>query len=105
MPAPRPNRTHIARRPLSPETQMMSHGYDPALSEGSVKPPVFLTPFFGTEFLIPPRGETNRQHGLALHLGWTNPWQDATSVVDYRPGYGALSVQLGYRARFGGLDR
>ncbi|MCB1508826.1 MAG: cystathionine gamma-synthase family protein [Hyphomicrobiaceae bacterium] len=46
MPAPRPNRTHIARRPLSPETQMMSHGYDPALSEGSVKPPVFLTSTF-----------------------------------------------------------
>lgn len=31
---------------LHPETQMMSYGYDPFLSEGSVKPPVFLTSTF-----------------------------------------------------------
>ena len=32
--------------PLHPETLMMSHGYDPFLSEGAVKPPVFLTSTF-----------------------------------------------------------
>lgn len=26
---------------LSPETLMLGYGYDPSLSEGSVKPPVF----------------------------------------------------------------
>ncbi len=31
---------------LHPETQMMSYGYDPQMSEGSVKPPVFLTSTF-----------------------------------------------------------
>jgi cystathionine gamma-synthase/methionine-gamma-lyase len=31
---------------LSPETQMMSYGYDPKLSEMSIKPPVFLTSTF-----------------------------------------------------------
>jgi methionine-gamma-lyase len=31
---------------LHPETLMLSYGYDPALSEGSVKPPVFLTSTF-----------------------------------------------------------
>lgn len=31
---------------LSPESLMMSYGYDPKLSEGSVKPPVFLTSTF-----------------------------------------------------------
>ena len=31
---------------LHPETLMLSHGYDPALSEGAVKPPVFLTSTF-----------------------------------------------------------
>jgi methionine-gamma-lyase len=36
----------IADRDLHPETQMMSYGYDPFLSEGSVKPPVFLTSTF-----------------------------------------------------------
>ncbi|MDR5780697.1 cystathionine gamma-synthase family protein [Caballeronia sp. LZ065] len=36
----------IGDRELHPETQMMSYGYDPFLSEGSVKPPVFLTSTF-----------------------------------------------------------
>ena len=36
----------IADHDLHPETQMMSYGYDPFLSEGSVKPPVFLTSTF-----------------------------------------------------------
>lgn len=33
-------------KPLHPSTQMMSYGYDATLSEGSVKPPVFLTSTF-----------------------------------------------------------
>ena len=36
----------ISDRTLHPETQMMSYGYDPFLSEGAVKPPVFLTSTF-----------------------------------------------------------
>ncbi|MDF1769800.1 cystathionine gamma-synthase family protein [Maricaulis sp.] len=36
----------IAGHTLSPETQMMSYGYDPKLSEMSIKPPVFLTSTF-----------------------------------------------------------
>jgi methionine-gamma-lyase len=36
----------IRNRELHPETQMMSYGYDPFLSEGAVKPPVFLTSTF-----------------------------------------------------------
>src|ERR1700739_2819236 len=31
---------------LKPETQMMGFGYDPSLSEGSLKPPIFLTSTF-----------------------------------------------------------
>ena len=31
---------------LHPETLMMSYGYDPFLSQGAVKPPVFLTSTF-----------------------------------------------------------
>lgn len=37
---------YIGEHKLSPETLMMSYGYDPLLSEGSVKPPVFLTSTF-----------------------------------------------------------
>ena len=36
----------IFGRPLHAETQMMSYGFDPFLSEGAVKPPVFLTSTF-----------------------------------------------------------
>ncbi len=36
----------INGHPLHPETQMMSYGFDPFLSEGAVKPPVFLTSTF-----------------------------------------------------------
>ena len=32
--------------PLSPETLMMCYGYSPSLSEGAIKPPVFLTSTF-----------------------------------------------------------
>jgi methionine-gamma-lyase len=32
-----------AERKLQPSTQMMGHGYDPRLSQGALKPPVFLT--------------------------------------------------------------
>jgi methionine-gamma-lyase len=39
-------KTTIGERKLSPETQMMSYGYDPFMSEGAVKPPVFLTSTF-----------------------------------------------------------
>src|SRR6187551_480853 len=46
MPAPRPSKTHIGNHRLHPETLMMSYGFDPQLSEGAVKPPVFLTSTF-----------------------------------------------------------
>ncbi|MGR6329423.1 cystathionine gamma-synthase family protein [Sphingomonas sp. XXL09] len=36
----------IAGRKLKPSTLMMGHGFDPALSEGSLKPPIFLTSTF-----------------------------------------------------------
>src|ERR1700730_11733070 len=36
----------IGNHRLHPETLMLGYGYDPALSEGSVKPPIFLTSTF-----------------------------------------------------------
>ena len=36
----------LGNHKLHPETLMLGYGYDPALSEGSVKPPVFLTSTF-----------------------------------------------------------
>jgi methionine-gamma-lyase len=46
MAAPRPSKTRIGNHVLRPETLMLGYGYDPALSEGAVKPPVFLTSTF-----------------------------------------------------------
>jgi methionine-gamma-lyase len=64
------HKDRIGNRKLKPETLMLGYGYDPALSEGAVKPPVFLTSTFvfksaehGKEFFDyvagrrePPRG-------------------------------------------------
>ena len=44
--APKPEVTKIDGRELKPSTLMMGHGYDPVLSEGSLKPPIFLTSTF-----------------------------------------------------------
>jgi methionine-gamma-lyase len=46
MTAPRPSKTHIGNHKLHPETLMLGYGFDPELSEGAVKPPVFLTSTF-----------------------------------------------------------
>ena len=43
---PKPDILTIGNRRLAPETLMMGHGFDPALSEGSLKPPIFLTSTF-----------------------------------------------------------
>ena len=71
MPQDRYHKDRIGNRKLMPETLMLGYGYDPQLSEGAVKPPVFLTSTFvfksaehGKEFFDyvagrrePPRGE------------------------------------------------
>jgi methionine-gamma-lyase len=72
MPQDRYHKDRIGNRALMPETLMLGFGYDPHLSEGAVKPPVFLTSTFvfksaehGKEFFDyvsgrrePPAGET-----------------------------------------------
>ncbi|GAC19340.1 cystathionine gamma-synthase family protein [Paraglaciecola arctica] len=48
-------KSKIGNHRLKPETMMMSYGYNPQLSEGSVKPPVFLTSTFA--YQTPEEGE------------------------------------------------
>jgi methionine-gamma-lyase len=43
---PKPPIDKVGGRKLRPSTLMMGHGYDPMLSEGSLKPPIFLTSTF-----------------------------------------------------------
>ena len=46
---PKPEKRSIGGRAMQPSTLMMGHGYDPALSEGSLKAPIFLTSTFAFE--------------------------------------------------------
>jgi len=46
---PKPSTEKLAGRKLKPSTLMMGHGYDPKLSEGALKPPIFLTSTFAFE--------------------------------------------------------
>jgi methionine-gamma-lyase len=46
---PKPQAKTIGGREMKPSTLMMGHGFDPALSEGSLKPPIFLTSTFAFE--------------------------------------------------------
>ncbi len=46
---PKPELTTIGGRALKPATLMMGYGYDPQLSEGALKPPIFLTSTFAFE--------------------------------------------------------
>lgn len=43
---PKANVERIGDHKLSPATMMMGYGFDPSLSEGSLKPPIFLTSTF-----------------------------------------------------------
>lgn len=45
-PRPRDSVDRLGGRKLKPATRMMGHGYDPMLSEGALKPPIFLTSTF-----------------------------------------------------------
>jgi methionine-gamma-lyase len=46
---PRPSTTNIGNHKLKASTLMLGYGFDPELSEGSLKPPVFLTSTFAFE--------------------------------------------------------
>ncbi len=74
------HKLRLANHVLHPETLMLGYGYDPLLSEGAVKPPVFLTSTFvfrsaeeGRDFFDytagrrePPQGEGARACLFAL---------------------------------------
>jgi methionine-gamma-lyase len=63
-------RRKIGDRELTPETLMMSYGYDPALSEGAVKSPIFQTSTFAFK-----SAEEGKAH-FALAYGLREPIGD-----------------------------
>jgi hypothetical protein len=101
---PFPSKTHIGNHMLHPETLMLNYGYDPQLSEGAVKPPVFLTSTFvfktaedGQDFFdyvlagaSPPRG-----NGRRLGLFALQPSQQRRSS---KTGFPSTNVPTDHRA-------
>lgn len=78
-------------RPLHAETQMMSYGFDPFLSEGAVKPPVFLTSTFafrsaedGAEFFDVVSGRKPLPEGEAAGLVYSRFNHPNLEIVEDR---------------------
>lgn len=105
----------LGNRKLHPETLMLGYGYNPALSEGAVKPPIFLTSTFvftsaehGKEFFDyvagrrePPKGEAA---GL-VYSRFNHPnseivedrlaiFEDAEAAVLFSSGMSAIATTI-----------
>ena len=109
---PKPDILTIGNRRLAPETLMMGHGFDPALSEGSLKPPIFLTSTFvfenaaagkrffegvtgkrpgGAEGLVYSRFNGPNQEILEDRLG---VWEDAEDALVFSSGMSAIATVM-----------
>lgn len=112
----------LDNRPLAPETLMMGYGYDPMLSEGSLKPPQFQTSTFvfrtaedGKNFFAALQGRRKlgpgEEPGL-VYSRFNNPnlevledrlaiWDQAEASLAFASGMAAISTTLWAFARPG----
>ncbi|WP_407164717.1 cystathionine gamma-synthase family protein [Bradyrhizobium sp. ORS 111] len=88
---PFPSKTHIGNHVLHPETQMLNYGYDPQLSEGAVKPPVFLTSTFvfrtaedGKDFFDFVAGRREPPEGMGAGLVYSRFNHPNSEIVEDR---------------------
>jgi methionine-gamma-lyase len=109
---PKASALEIGGRRLKPSTMMMGYGYDPTLSEGSLKPPIFLTSTFvfenaaaGKRFF---EGVTGKRPGGAEGLVYSrfngpnqeiledrlSLWEDAEDALTFSSGMSAISTLL-----------
>ena len=109
---PRANVEEIGGRKLSPATLMMGHGYDPTLSEGSLKPPIFLTSTFAFESAAAGKrhfeGVTGIRPGGAEGLVYSRfngpnqeiaedrlaVWEEAEDALTFSSGMSAIATTL-----------
>ena len=91
MTAPRPSKTHIGNHKLHPETLMLGYGFDPELSEGAVKPPVFLTSTFvfrtaeeGRDFFDYTSGRKEPPQGIGAGLVYSRFNHPNSEIVEDR---------------------
>ncbi|WP_114227260.1 MULTISPECIES: cystathionine gamma-synthase family protein [Sphingomonas] len=110
--APKPSPTHIGNHKLDASTLMMGYGFDPSLSEGSLKPPIFLTSTFvfdnaaaGKRFF---EGVTGKRPGGAeglIYSRFNGPnqeiledrlalWEDAEDALAFSSGMSAIATLL-----------
>ncbi len=99
----------------SPETLMMSHGYDPFLSEGAIKPPIFMTSTFafrtaeeGEQYFKWAYGLEQRERDQTMGLIYSrlnNPgiqileerlalWDEAEMSLGFASGMAAISTSI-----------
>ncbi|MDE2332006.1 MAG: cystathionine gamma-synthase family protein [Bradyrhizobium sp.] len=88
---PFPSKTHIGNHTLHPETLMLNYGYDPQLSEGAVKPPVFLTSTFvfrtaedGKDFFDYVAGRREPPEGMGAGLVYSRFNHPNSEIVEDR---------------------
>src|SRR4026209_2314809 len=104
MTAPRPSKIHIGNHRLHPETLMLSYGFDPQLSEGAVKPPVFLTSTFvfrsaeeGRDFFDFASGRKEPPSGTGAGLVYSRFNHPNSEIVEDRL---AIYAGAGFRVLF-----
>ncbi|MGO9948944.1 MAG: cystathionine gamma-synthase family protein [Steroidobacteraceae bacterium] len=112
----------IGNHLLKPETQMMGYGFDPSLSEGSLKPPIFLTSTFvfktaqdGKDFFDYTSGRREPVAGQSSGLVYSrfnNPnlevledrlalWEEGETAAVFSSGMSAISTVIWAHVRPG----
>ncbi|HET9427415.1 MAG TPA: cystathionine gamma-synthase family protein [Allosphingosinicella sp.] len=109
---PKAPERYIGNHRLDPATLMMGHGFDPSLSEGSLKPPIFLTSTFVFETAADGKrffeGITGRSDGSGRAEGlvysrFNGPnqeiledrlavWEDAEAALSFSSGMTAITT-------------
>ena len=107
---PKAAATHIGNHKLDPSTLMMGYGFDAALSEGSLKPPIFATSTFVFERAADGKlffeGITGRRPGAGdglVYSRFNNPnqniledrlklWEDAEESLAFSSGMTAITT-------------
>jgi methionine-gamma-lyase len=112
----------VGKHVLKPETQMMGYGFDPSLSEGSLKPPIFLTSTFvfktaqdGKDFFDYTSGRRELLAGQSSGLVYSrfnNPnlevledrlalWEEGEAAAVFSSGMSAISTVIWTHVRPG----
>jgi len=109
---PRPSPTKIGNHKLKAQTLMLGYGFDPELSEGSLKPPIFLTSTFAFENAAAGKrffeGVTGKRPGGAeglIYSRFNGPnqeiledrlsvWEEADDALAFASGMAAIATLL-----------